>query len=154
MRASMVFGLICVAVQSGACVSHLVPANREWYRPAAQSLFAGASEIDAADIHVVAKESRAESVERLQSVSVVSLSQSDAVRLVGSTLDVAGPYFLIRGLRVGCRNGTFSVYSNRDIVIIDHASLAPRGKSPTMWPIIVKLPKAPTEIYVQYSAAR
>jgi hypothetical protein len=141
------------AILVASCAPRASILKDDWFRAAPDGPTADLTKVDERDIHPVTEAKLEAAKRKLETISVAPISASEAEELVNSELD-GSSFFLIRGLCLGCGTGLFSAYSNGRSVLIDHVSLAGRGTPATRWPVVVRLDRIPSEVFVQCHAIR
>jgi hypothetical protein len=124
-----------------------------WSRPLPKDMAGHLVQLNDRNIFQVASGAKEKAVAKLESVPFLALNLREAEALVGQTLD-GGEYFLVRGLCLGCGNGSFRVYFDSKNIFVYNFSLAKRGTRPTRWPVVVSLEEPPEQVYVECGSAQ
>lgn len=140
------------------CVSRRAWTTEDsWYNPPPTEALVGQGQrLDRARIHEVLESKQAEVEELLEDVSVVELTDEQAVEFVGQELpEVAGtkPY-LTRGVYLARETGSFPVTVYEDQLVVHHGSLGSGGYPMGRQALVLQLERAPAEVFVTCSMAK
>lgn len=146
--------LIAAALALLVCCTHLKELPRDgWHHPSPVGLIPSLNRIASVDVLPVDEMRLATALERLNEPQIIQVSVEEAEDLTRKNLD-GDTFLLSRGLCVGCKTGSFAVYTDGEVMVVDHVSLAARNARPTRWPIIVRSVHIPNTLYVQCHAVR
>lgn len=122
-----------------------------WVRIAPKSAFEGLTELGSADVFPVAEDHVHQAIGELENHHVVAITPVRAAELAGRVLP-GGDYYLVRAVCGACSTGGYFVYFGQaGRLVVAHLSLSSQPPAPTRWPIVVRLPGVPTDVYVQFS---